>query len=111
MFSSCSVDFWVVGFKIDFGATNKIPNPLDLKEFWDMLHQPGPDSTAAEKDDANPIRSFLSFDRGDPRHSVLSTEGGAALKFVLENGNFPRSLTVDSTSTTDTTSTGVGAKV
>jgi hypothetical protein len=108
---SRSVDFWVVAFKIDFGATNKIPDPLDLKEFWEMLHQPGPNEATVEKNDANPVQSFLSFHQEGQKDPTLSTESGAGLKFVLENSNFPKSQTNNASPTADSTSTGVGTKV
>jgi len=111
MLPTRSVDFWVVGFTIDFGASNSIPPPLNLEEFWEMLHKPGPDQSTLEKNDPNPVQSFLSFDRGDKKDPTVSTESGAALKFVLENGNFPQRQKGDASSTADPASTGAGAKV
>jgi hypothetical protein len=52
----------------------------------------------------------LSFKHANDPASIPTTENGAALKFILENGNFPQPKKADTTSTAPPASTGAGAK-
>jgi hypothetical protein len=107
-----------LAFTVDFGATNKAPDPLNLLEFWEMLHKPGPQSTPLEEGaDPDPLRGFLSFDEKDSKGKSISKslpmsvpEDGAALKFSLSDGNYPMPTPPPPAKPTPATSTGAGAK-
>jgi hypothetical protein len=101
-------------FDIDFGASPRAPDPMNLLQFWQMLHKPGPNVQSQNQNDAQPVLSFISFDvnTNDSQGPVNSHEDGAALKFVLEDGNFPMSSrkTAGTNDGSDPTSTGAGSK-
>lgn len=122
------MDFYLFGFTVDFGATNQSPDPLNLIEFWEMLHKPGPSSAPLDQGaDPNPIRGYLAYNEYDIKGNerikrtktkdgkplpILVPEDGAAMKFVLENGNYPMPSTVTTPTTSNATppNTGAGAK-
>ena len=104
------VDFWLLGFDVDFGASPFQPPPLDLVQFWEMMHKPGPASGDNSQQHEAPLQSLLeySFTSQDPQHQKgPATFDAAALKFTLEDGNFPMPST-PSSSTGGQTSTGIG---
>jgi hypothetical protein len=98
-------------FDIDFGASPHAPDPMDLLQFWRMLHKPGPNVQSQNQNDAQPLLSFLSFDSNtnDTQGPVPSTADGAALKFALEDGGYPISQS-SSSNGSDPSSTGAGTK-
>lgn len=89
-----------------------------------MLHKPGPSSDPLDKGvDPDPPRGFLTYNEYDSTGKALTVtkdgkllpmfvpEDGAALKFILENGNYPMPSTISVPSATSTPpSTGSGAK-
>ncbi|RKK90894.1 hypothetical protein BFJ71_g11251 [Fusarium oxysporum] len=100
------VDFWAFGFTIDFGASPKAKDPLSLLDFWKMVHQPGPDVPSKNAIDPERVQSVISYDpRSDLEGTMIPAPKGtgtvprplpapevveaAALKFSLEDGNYP----------------------
>ncbi|KAM7207809.1 hypothetical protein V8F20_001851 [Naviculisporaceae sp. PSN 640] len=112
------VDFWFFGFDIEFGARQVGPPPLNLFEFWESTHQPGPKAEDRADVDPNPVTAKILYDDNwkpeppppkplpppapglpappvpppqKPKEPVLKTpeKAAAAFKFVLEDGNFP----------------------
>ncbi|KAF8848465.1 hypothetical protein BDZ45DRAFT_269894 [Acephala macrosclerotiorum] len=79
------VDFYLFGFTVDFGATNRAPDPLDLVEFWEMVHKPGPSSTPLDNDaDKNPLQGCLAFNEYDSEKKALSkTKDGKDLPMLI----------------------------
>ena len=95
---SHSVDFYLFGFDVDFGASPSEKKALDLYEFWQILHKPGPAVDSQNKVDPNRVQGFLLYDNRTDLHNEVGHKAtqeplveGAALKFVLEEGNFPMS--------------------
>jgi hypothetical protein len=120
----CSVDFYLFGFDVDFGASPEEQPAKNLLQFWELLHSPGPAVESQEKPDPKRLKSFVMYDKnldllGKPSHQPPEQHvyEGAALKFALEDGNFnnpPNTSTpVSPTPTSDNsdpTSTGQGVK-
>lgn len=109
------VDFWFMGFDFDFGASPQQPPPLDLLQFWEMLHKMGPDQSSGSSGQHQALVSSLltyGFTSQDPDHKISpATFPGAALKFSLEDGNFPLPSQPDTSATKgDPSSTGTGSK-
>lgn len=101
-------------FDIDFGAKPRVPPPMTLLEFWRMLHNPGPNVESRNTNDHDPPQSLLIYDSNtsDTQGPVQSRDEGAAIKFVLEDGNFPMPSIKDTGSNPrgGPTSTGAGSK-
>jgi hypothetical protein len=120
-----SVDFYLFGFDVDFGASPS-PGPAhDLRQFWEMLHAPGPSVDSKNKPDVKRLQSVLTYDahydeKDKPGHAAaeVTMHEGAALKFALEDGNFPSppaaepktDATVPAPPPGDPQSTGAGVK-
>lgn len=108
------VDFYLFGFSVDFGSQNPPPAALNLHKFWEMVHQPGPTGASPGINDLHPLQSQLTYDahekdqQGKNLPAKVTTEDGAAHKFILEDGNCPMPKE-GSTDSTDPTSTGTGA--
>lgn len=110
----CSVDFDLFAFDVDFGASPQAKAPLNLLEFWSMLHKPGPEVASGDDLLDTRVMPCIMFDekvfvpppppaKPDPnvplpKASVMgrisddengSAYEGAAFKHVLEDGNFP----------------------
>ncbi|KAF4343949.1 hypothetical protein FBEOM_2106 [Fusarium beomiforme] len=100
------VDFWAFGFTIDFGASPNAKDPLTLLEFWQMVHQPGPAVPSKNAIDPERVQAVVSYDpRSDLEGTRVPAPSGAgtvprpnpapevvesaALKFALEDGNYP----------------------
>jgi hypothetical protein len=121
-----SIDFYLFGFDVDFGASPEAPKPLDIYQFFLILHKPGPDSSTdpshqhesplltyikveSSVDDSN-LSSSSSALKHQPR-LLIDALGSAAFKYILEAGNFPMaSDTTTKTTTGDPASTGAGTK-
>lgn len=98
-----SVDFYLFGFDVDFGASPGAKDPLSLLQFWETLHKPGPQVTSQDTLLATRIRPLILFDgnvdpiKKVPKYVEVDTDDngkfieGAAFKYVLEDGNFPQS--------------------
>ena len=87
-----------------FGASPALPPPLSLLEFWELLHKPGPDVASNNQNDANPVRSALSFSK----IPQTKNEEGAAFKFVLEDGTYAVPKKVDPNDKGNPSSSGDG---
>ncbi|ORY16107.1 hypothetical protein BCR34DRAFT_611704 [Clohesyomyces aquaticus] len=68
-----NVDFYLFSFTIHFGGNAKPPDPAKLDEFYQMVHQPGPESSPTAAPEGPPVDPML-----------------AQLKFTLESGLFPQ---------------------
>jgi hypothetical protein len=94
MLTDYSVDFWFFGFDVRFGPNPPLPPPLDLLEFWNNTHQPGPGTSGRADNDDNPLEAYLTWNpTADKTGSVATPQepvANAAFKFVLENGNLPQ---------------------
>jgi hypothetical protein len=101
-----SVDFYLFGFTVYFGASPALPPAQSLLEFWELLHKPGPEVTSQNQNDVSPgpVRSLLTFSQ-DPK---INNEEGAAFKFVLEDGNYDVPKKVDPDDKTNPSSNGDG---
>jgi hypothetical protein len=122
-----SVDFYLFGFDVDFGASPGAKDPLSLLQFWETLHKPGPQVTSQDTLLATRIRPLILFDgnvdrvKKVPKYVEVDNgdDGnlieGAAFKYVLEDGNFPQSQrppdpTQVSADGSQAENTGVGAR-
>jgi hypothetical protein len=94
---------------VDFGASPSPKDPLTLFEFWKLLHQPGPSVDSKNAVDPERVQAVVTFEpRADlegkrvavtpattPPTTILhqipppETVETAALKYVLEGGNYP----------------------
>ncbi|MCJ1402453.1 hypothetical protein MMC11_005673 [Xylographa trunciseda] len=103
------VDFYLFSFSVNFGASPQALPPINLEDFWKMVHQPGPNQQVTSKDqDSNPILSRLQYSSSGSTTMNDSTVPEAAHKFILEDGVFSMPSAKGS-STTDPASTGAGA--
>ncbi|MCJ1385951.1 hypothetical protein MMC17_009076 [Xylographa soralifera] len=103
------VDFYLFSFSVDFGASPQALPPINLEDFWKMVHQPGPNQQATAKDqDSNPVLSRLEYTSSDSTTKDDSTVPEAAHKFILEDGMFPMPAKKGSAAV-DPASTGAGA--
>jgi hypothetical protein len=91
-----SVDFWVIGFDVNFGAPPGAPPPLALLDFWTMLHKPGPEAAPDSSHQQNGQIQSLLILQNVGQHSnnkpeqTMQTVEGAAFKYILEGGNSPQ---------------------
>ncbi|KAF1834718.1 hypothetical protein BDW02DRAFT_597979 [Decorospora gaudefroyi] len=114
------VDFYLFGFKVDFGASQQENEALNLLGFWEMLHAPGPDVSSPNPPDPKRLTSSVVFEAtakalgksSEPEPGTYSYEN-AALKFTLEDGRFPnppRSPSTEAAADGNPPSTGNGVK-
>nr|OQO31194.1 hypothetical protein B0A51_01573 [Rachicladosporium sp. CCFEE 5018] len=86
------VDFWVFGFDVYFGDQPRVPDPLTLSDFYDMVHKAGPTS-------------------GRPPSAGLETAGlDQQIKLTMEQGAFPMPSQDTATASAQPDSSGAGMK-
>lgn len=96
--TASSVDFYIFGFDVNFGAQNSIPDPIDLPTFYEIIHKAGPDPNPAPPDRKG--------------KDDKTTDTMKHLKFCLENGAFPmpaRDNKADSPDASKPPSAGTGS--
>ncbi|KAK6429331.1 hypothetical protein LTR95_014522, partial [Oleoguttula sp. CCFEE 5521] len=86
------VDFWVFGFDVYFGEQPRVPDPLNLSDFYDMVHKAGPTS-------------------GRPPSAGPETAGlDQQIKLTVEQGAFPMPSQDTATASAQPDSSGAGMK-